>query len=77
MRKDAARDRRSCAAAGAAIDRVHARIGEWLGPGRTENEVGADIAAAIVEEGHTAAGLRHRRLRARTAPARTTRCRTG
>lgn len=42
-------------AAGAAIDRVHARVHEWLRPGRTEREVGADIAAAIVEEGHAAA----------------------
>jgi Xaa-Pro aminopeptidase len=41
--------------AGAAIDRVHARMGEWLRAGRTEAEVGADIAAAIVEEGHTLA----------------------
>ena len=41
--------------AGAAIDRVHARMGEWLRAGRTEEEVGADIAAAIVEEGHTVA----------------------
>src|ERR671933_2447165 len=40
------------AAAGAAIDRVHARVGEWLRVGRTEAEVGADIAAAILEEGH-------------------------
>ena len=39
-------------AAGAAIDRVQRRIGEWLRPGRTENEVAADIAAAIVDEGH-------------------------
>jgi Xaa-Pro aminopeptidase len=38
--------------AGAAIDRVHARMGEWLRPGRTEREVGDDIARAIVEEGH-------------------------
>ncbi len=38
--------------AGAAIDRVHARMGEWLRPGRTEREVGADIARAIIEEGH-------------------------
>ncbi|UPK73005.1 Xaa-Pro peptidase family protein [Nocardioidaceae bacterium SCSIO 66511] len=38
--------------AGAAIDRVHARMGEWLRPGRTEREVGADIAAAIIDEGH-------------------------
>ena len=41
--------------AGEAIDRVHARMGEWLRPGRTEAEVGADIAAAIVEEGHETA----------------------
>ncbi len=40
------------AAAGAAIDRVHARMGEWLQVGRTETEVGADIAAAILAEGH-------------------------
>jgi Xaa-Pro aminopeptidase len=38
--------------AGAAIDRVHARMGEWLRSRRTEAEVGADIAAAIVAEGH-------------------------
>ena len=38
--------------AGAAIDRVHARMGEWLRVGRTEAEVGADIAAAILAEGH-------------------------
>lgn len=40
------------AAVGAAIDRVQLRIGEWLRPGRTEHEVAADIAAAIVAEGH-------------------------
>jgi Xaa-Pro aminopeptidase len=39
-------------AAGAAIDRVQGRIGEWLRAGRSENEVAADIAAAIVAEGH-------------------------
>jgi len=38
--------------AGLAIDRVHARIAEWLRPGRTEREVGADIARAIIDEGH-------------------------
>lgn len=38
--------------AGEAIDRVHSRMGEWLRPCRTEREVGADIARAIVEEGH-------------------------
>ncbi len=36
--------------AGAAIDRVHSRMGEWLRPGRTEREVGADLAAAITGE---------------------------
>jgi Xaa-Pro aminopeptidase len=41
------------ALAGAAIDRVHARMADWLRVGRTEAEVGADIAAAIIEEGHT------------------------
>ncbi|MFJ8812415.1 MULTISPECIES: M24 family metallopeptidase [Amycolatopsis] len=51
MRKDAA-EIDALRRAGAAIDRVHARIAEWLRPGRTEAEVGADIAAAIVEEGH-------------------------
>jgi Xaa-Pro aminopeptidase len=40
------------AAAGAAIDRVHARVGEWLRVGRTEAEIGADIGAAILAEGH-------------------------
>ncbi|HSV67330.1 MAG TPA: Xaa-Pro peptidase family protein [Mycobacteriales bacterium] len=38
--------------AGQAIDRVHERVGEWLRPGRTEAEVGRDIAEAIVAEGH-------------------------
>ncbi len=38
--------------AGAAIDRVHARMGEWLRAGRTEREVGRDIAEAIAAEGH-------------------------
>ncbi|SNS64700.1 Xaa-Pro aminopeptidase [Asanoa hainanensis] len=39
-------------AAGAAIDTVHARMAEWLLPGRTERQVGADIAEAIIESGH-------------------------
>ncbi|OXM74825.1 MULTISPECIES: M24 family metallopeptidase [Amycolatopsis] len=51
MRKDAA-EIDALRRAGAAIDRVHARVAEWLRPGRTEAEVGADIAVAIVEEGH-------------------------
>ncbi len=38
--------------AGAAIDAVHRRVPGWLRAGRTEREVAADIAAAIVEEGH-------------------------
>ncbi|HEX5493737.1 MAG TPA: Xaa-Pro peptidase family protein, partial [Mycobacteriales bacterium] len=37
-----------------AIDRVHQRMGEWLRPGRTEAQVGRDIAEAIVAEGHDA-----------------------
>jgi Xaa-Pro aminopeptidase len=38
--------------AGAAIDRVHAQVPRWLRAGRTEREVGRDIADAIVAEGH-------------------------
>jgi len=41
--------------AGEAIDRVHARLPGWLRPGRTELEVAADIADAIVAEGHARA----------------------
>ena len=41
--------------AGQAIDRVHTRMGEWLRPGRTERQVGRDIAEAIVAEGHVTA----------------------
>ncbi|WP_424186190.1 M24 family metallopeptidase [Actinokineospora sp. G85] len=54
MRKDA-HEVEHLRAAGAAIDRVHARMGEWLRVGRTEAEVAADIRAAIVEEGHAEA----------------------
>jgi Xaa-Pro aminopeptidase len=39
--------------AGAAIDRVHARVPGFLVPGRTEADVAADIAEAIVAEGHS------------------------
>ena len=39
-------------AAGAAIDRVHARVPGWLRPGRTEADVAADISDAILAEGH-------------------------
>jgi Xaa-Pro aminopeptidase len=38
--------------AGRAIDRVHARVPGFLRAGRTEAEVGRDIADAILEEGH-------------------------
>jgi len=40
------------AEAGAAIDRVHASVPRWLRPGRTEREAAADIASAIVAQGH-------------------------
>ncbi|GAA2216735.1 M24 family metallopeptidase [Micromonospora olivasterospora] len=43
------------AEAGAAIDAVHARMGEWLRPGRTEAQVATDIAAAIRAAGHVTA----------------------
>ncbi|MDD4866430.1 MAG: Xaa-Pro peptidase family protein [Mycobacterium sp.] len=39
--------------AGAAIDRAHARVPEFLIPGRTEADVARDIAEAIVTEGHS------------------------
>lgn len=38
--------------AAVAIDRVHARVGDWLRAGRTEAQVAGDIAEAIVAEGH-------------------------
>ena len=39
--------------AGAAIDMVHSQMSKWLKPGRTEREVGRDIANAIIESGHS------------------------
>ncbi|WP_344683242.1 Xaa-Pro peptidase family protein [Saccharopolyspora taberi] len=54
MRKDAA-EIEALRKAGAAIDRVHARMAEFLKAGRTEAEIGADITEAIVAEGHTEA----------------------
>ena len=39
--------------AGAAIDRVHARVPAWLKAGRTERQGGALIAEAILAEGHS------------------------
>lgn len=38
--------------AGAAIDAVHRQVPSFLRPGRTEREVGRDIAAAIIDAGH-------------------------
>lgn len=43
------------AEAAAAIDAVHAQVPRWLRAGRTEREVGADIAAAIIAAGHVRA----------------------
>ncbi len=40
-------------AAGAAIDAVHAQVPQWLKAGRTEAEVGRDIADAILAAGHS------------------------
>ncbi|MEO7979714.1 MAG: Xaa-Pro peptidase family protein [Sporichthyaceae bacterium] len=38
--------------AGQAIDRVHARMAEFLRPGISERAAGREIAAAILDEGH-------------------------
>jgi Xaa-Pro dipeptidase len=54
MRKDAT-EVDALRRAGAAIDRVHARMADFVRAGRTEAQAGADIAAAIVEEGHAVA----------------------
>jgi Xaa-Pro aminopeptidase len=51
MRKSAA-EIEALREAGQAIDRVHARVPDWLRPGVTEREVGAQIAEAILAEGH-------------------------
>ena len=51
MRKSAA-EVAALREAGEAIDRVHARVPGWLRPGRTEREVGLQIADAILAEGH-------------------------
>ena len=51
MRKSAA-EIRALRAAGAAIDAVHRAVGDWLRPGRTEREVGKDVADAIIAAGH-------------------------
>ena len=51
MRKSAA-EVEALREAGAAIDRVHALVPGLLRAGRTEREVGRDIAEAILAEGH-------------------------
>ena len=51
MRKSVA-EVAALSAAGAAIDRVHDQVPGLLRPGRTEREVGADVAAAILAAGH-------------------------
>ena len=51
MRKSAA-EIAALRKAGEAIDRVHATVPDWLVPGRTERQVGARIAEAILAEGH-------------------------
>jgi Xaa-Pro aminopeptidase len=38
--------------AGAAIDRVHQRMTEFLRPGVTERDAGREIARAVLDEGH-------------------------
>lgn len=40
------------AEAAAAIDQVHAHMGEWLRPGRTEHDIAVDIDRAIIAAGH-------------------------
>jgi Xaa-Pro aminopeptidase len=40
------------AAAGAAIDRVTARLDSWIRPGRSEREIAADLDRAIRDAGH-------------------------
>lgn len=54
MRKDAA-EVAALAEAGAAIDAVHAQVPQFLRAGRTEAEVGQDIAEAIIAAGHLTA----------------------
>ena len=50
--RKSAREAAALRDAAAAIDRVHARTGEWLRAGRTEREVAQDVALAITAEGH-------------------------
>ncbi|MEV6228045.1 Xaa-Pro peptidase family protein [Saccharopolyspora shandongensis] len=43
--------------AGAALDRVHARLPDLLAPGRTEAAIGQDIAEAMADEGFADVGF--------------------
>lgn len=52
MRKSAA-EVEALQEAATAIDEVHTQMGRWLRAGRSEREVGRDIADAIIEAGHT------------------------
>lgn len=51
MRKDAA-EVQALREAGAAIDRVHADVAGLIRAGRTEREIGRDIAELIIDVGH-------------------------
>lgn len=51
MRKDVS-EVAHLAEAAAAIDEVHARMREWLRPGRTEHDVAVDIDRGILAVGH-------------------------
>ncbi|MEU8174760.1 Xaa-Pro peptidase family protein [Microbispora hainanensis] len=51
MRKSPA-EKAALAEAGAAIDAVHNLVPQFLKAGRTEREVGKDIAEAIIDSGH-------------------------
>ena len=61
--------------AGAAIDRVHARVPEFLSARQDQADVAADIAEAIVAEGHSDVAFIIVGS-GRTAPTRTTNART-
>ena len=63
--------------AGAAIDRVHARVPGWLKACRTEREVGTLTSRRPSWPRGTSRSTSSSSAPARTRPARTTRCPTG
>ena len=65
------------AAAGAAADATYGEILDVRFAGRKETDVAADLAGLLRELRARAGRLHRRRLRARTAPTRTTRPATG